>query len=631
MINNIRKKGRLLTPARKESKSSEVSPDPAAIKQEDTGAQKAKSEVQNKLDMIDRTVDAMVPVLFDKAKDSKVFVPVTRQDVMDALRKLRTAGGAAYKLVSPVEEGSFNDKNGNKKTGDPDVKVEPTGTVDDYPDTIDIVFGGRQTDPYLFDGTTISVYKKNNGIREPVSGITVTDDTGTSNHSDPVNVPVFGSEVVIYVTEFLVKITMTITRKKRVNIVPEDYYEIVPRYIFRTETEYLGDYAPGTVNNNGEGGFIKTPVKEPTSDYQIPKLEVNDMPQDWITEDDYRYAMDIIKISLPNSLAVQEDADMMPSFEGDSVNFGDKVFVGDDETLSYTEDELSKVERKPCRPKINWFLYFLLGVLMSEDETIDMAWVIGHFILCPIQTFFNIYWFLPIKNALKGLGLLMGLIPGVRALLFAIADALPYIYLVEEGMYAIAKKKADTVCRKLVLAKKYSCLLFSEEYFMKGKENDWIAKQIVTEISSEEIDVLRKSTAYQHLVSDDRQKSISLSSLVYNRKNLFKNHEYPEPDAINSAMEHIGEFASVSFDLFMVMGANLTADFASSYKTNNQKEIDRSLKKMCKRLTKVFNMESSNDIAYVVNSIENFRLNTNEYFIYDDTDFPEEYYEKTEE
>jgi hypothetical protein len=96
-------------------------------------------------------------------------------------------------------------------------------------------------------------------------------------------------------------------------------------------------------------------------------------------------------------------------------------------------------------------------------------------------------------------------------------------------------------------------------------------------------------------------------------------------------MEQIGEFASVSFDLFMVMGANLTADFASSYKTNNQKEIDRSLKKMCKRLTKVFNMESSNDIAYVVNSIENFRLNTNEYFIYDDTDFPEEYYEKTEE
>uniref|UniRef100_UPI002FDB12EB hypothetical protein n=1 Tax=Mesotoga prima TaxID=1184387 RepID=UPI002FDB12EB len=452
---------------------------------------------------------------------------------------------------------------------------------------------------------------------------------GVTEISDLTNIPLKGTEVVIYITEFRIKLTITLNLKVKTDISEGDYYEIVPHYYFRDEV-YFDDYTPTTVNEKGVGNFIKTPVTEPSTGYSLPKIDVNDMPPDWITEDDYRYAMDIIKLSLPNSLAVQEDADMMPNFEGDYVNYGDNVLVGDSETLSYTEDELSKVERKPCKPKINWFFYFLLGVLMSEDETIDLAWVIGHFILCPIQTFINLYTFMPIKNALYALSIMFGWMPLIGTAIRKLADLFPYLYLVEEGMYLIANKKAETVCRKLVLAKKYSCIMFSEEYFMRGKENNWIAKQIVTEISSEEVDALRAAPAYEHLVSDDRQKSIALSSLVYNRRYLFKGHVYPEPEMINEAIDDIREYASVSFDLFMVIGTTLTSNFISAYRTNDEHKIDIALRKIADRLKDVFNMDVKSDISYVVNSIENFRMNTNEYFIYDRTRFPGEYYEKTD-
>jgi len=132
------------------------------------------------------------------------------------------------------------------------------------------------------------------------------------------------------------------------------------------------------------------------------------------------------------------------------------------------------------------------------------------------------------------------------------------------------------------------------------------------------------------LVSDDRQKSIALSSLVYNRRYLFKGHVYPEPEMINEAIDDIREYASISFDLFMVIGTTLTSNFISAYRTNDEHKIDMALRRIADRLKDVFNMDAKDDISYVVNSIENFRMNTNEYFIYDRTRFPGEYYEKTD-
>jgi len=324
----------------------------------------------------------------------------------------------------------------------------------------------------------------------------------------------------------------------------------------------------------------------------------------------------------------------MPNFNGDNVSYGDEVFVTDDEVI-YVEDpeELSGVKRKPCKQNTNWFLYFLLGVLMTEDETIDLAWVLGRFILCPLQTLFNT-WVLRWKAVIF-------LIPFIGPL---IANAIPYLYVVEEMMYSIAKAKSDQLCgRRLILTKKYSCVLFSEQYFMKGKENDWIANQLVSEIISPEVERLQASESYERLLNDNRQIAISLSAFVYDCPALFANIEFPDEDLVDTALEYITQYVQIDYDMLMILGSNTLNQMASIYEgkddfvymgddTEHANEYNPIFDTISTRLINVFRMKNYKIYAgltplkrmqKVITSIMNFRMMESRYYIYFDEIFPE--------
>jgi hypothetical protein len=473
-----------------------------------------KQAIDRNVEIIDQVSRELVNELFDSAKDLSVPIPPTRQDVMDALRILRSAGGALYKSSNI-----------------------PYGMEDYSP-------GG------FYPGKT-------------------TDESGGVKEHGP--------------------------------------------------TTYSGGELPGP----GKINFENTEDSDAEEDYPTKFIRKNPIAPDIITEDDARYAMDIIKIGLPNSTAVLEDVDLMPSFGGDNVSFGDEVFVDDDKVIYVEEpDEFSQVKRKPCKANMNWFLYFLLGVLMSEDETIDLAWVLGRFLLCPLQGLFNT-WLMNWKTVIF-------LIPFVGP---ALSESIPYLYAVEEMMYLIAKAKSDQLCkRRLILAKKYSCILFSEKYFMKGKEDDWIANQIVSKMESPETIKLQESTSYQRLLSDNRQIAISLSSYVYEYPELFKNIEFPSEELVDSAMEFISEYVSLDYDLLIILGTSIVSDMVSVY-DGEQENIEQNqiFSTIANRLIKIFRMNHADmyngltplrRMQKVVNSIMNFRLMESNYYIYSDQEFP---------
>lgn len=517
MFKNLGKKGKYVQPDSKEhigSPEDELRQLVTTTKDEQDRNETLKQAIDRNVEVIDKVSRELVNELFDSAKDLSVPIPPTRQDVIDALRILRSAGGALYKS-----------------------STIPYG-MEDYSS------GG------FYPGKTSET---SGGIKE------------------------------------------------------------------HQPTTYGGGELPGPGNIK----FENTEDSDSEEDYPAKFIRKNPIPPDIITEDDARYAMDIIKITLPNSTAVQEDVDLMPTFGGDNVNFGDEVFVEDDKVI-YVEDpdELSQVKRKPCKTNMNWFLYFLLGVLMSEDETIDLSWVLGRFLLCPLQSLFNT-WVMNWKTVIF-------LIPFVGPIL---AEAIPYIYAVEEMMYLIAKAKSDQLCgRRLILAKKYSCVLFSEKYFMKGREDDWIANQIVSKLESPETIKLQEATSYQRLLSDNRQIAISLSSYVYEYPQFFKAIDFPSEDLTDSAMDFISEYVSIDYDLLMILGTSVVSEMVSLYE-GEQANIEQNqiFSTIASRLIKIFRMNHADmyngltplrRMQKVVNSIMNFRLMESRYYIYSDEEFP---------
>ena len=528
MFKNLRNKGKYIEHDVKEhtgSPEDELKTLVQTRQDSDDRNETIKQAIDRNVEVIDKVSEGLIKELFDSAKNLSVPIPPTRQDVIDALRILRSAGGALYKSstipygMEQYEEGGF------------------------YPGKTD---------------------EESSGIKE---------------------------------------------------------YE---------PTSYSGGNIPGPTNFTFEGDEVGD-IDEPGPRKYIRK---NPLPPDIILEDDARYAMDIVKIGLPNSTAIQENVDLMPNFNGDNVSYGDEVFVTDDEVI-YVEDpeELSGVKRKPCKQNTNWFLYFLLGVLMTEDETIDLAWVLGRFILCPLQTLFNT-WVLRWKAVIF-------LIPFIGPL---IANAIPYLYVVEEMMYSIAKAKSDQLCgRRLILTKKYSCVLFSEQYFMKGKENDWIANQLVSEIISPEVERLQASESYERLLNDNRQIAISLSAFVYDCPALFANIEFPDEDLVDTALEYITQYVQIDYDMLMILGSNTLNQMASIYEgkddfvymgddTEHANEYNPIFDTISTRLINVFRMKNYKIYAgltplkrmqKVITSIMNFRMMESRYYIYFDEIFPE--------
>lgn len=614
MFKNLKNKGKYIEHDVKEhigSAENELKELVTTGKNQDDRNEVLKQAIDENVQIIDSVTEELIKELFESAKDMSVPIPPTRQDVIDALRILRSAGGALYKSSSvpygmeEYTEGGF------------------------YPGKTDEESGGiREYEPQTYDGGKIP----------GPSSITFEDDYS-------------GDTDLIVPKEYVDKdMQKQIDKniKKYIDENPEkNIGEGLQKYIKRKTEKYVHEN-PKKYTDEDLRKHIAENIENYTDEYlrkntdKNPQkyIRKNPLPPDIIMEDDARYAMDIVKIGLPNSTAIQENVDLMPNFNGDNVSYGDKVFVTDDEVI-YVEDpeELSGVKRKPCKQNTNWFLYFLLGVLMTEDETIDLAWVLSTFILCPIQTAWNINFVAKIK-------LIVVLIPFVGPL---IANAIPYFYFVEEFMYKIAKAKADQICgRRLILTKKYSCfdfggLLSSEKYFMKGKENDWIANQIVSEIISPEVERLQASESYERLLNDNRQIAISLSAFVYDCPALFANIEFPDEDLVDTALEYITQYMQIDYDMLMILGSNTLNQMASIYEgkddfvymgddTEHANEYNPIFDTISTRLINVFRMKNYKIYAgltplkrmqKVITSIMNFRMMESRYYIYFDEIFPE--------
>jgi len=614
LFKNLKNKGKYIEHDVKEhigSAENELKELVTTGKNQDDRNEVLKQAIDENVQIIDSVTEELIKELFESAKDMSVPIPPTRQDVIDALRILRSAGGALYKSSSvpygmeEYTEGGF------------------------YPGKTDEESGGiREYEPQTYGGGKIP----------GPSSITFEDDYS-------------GDTDLIVPKEYVDKdMQKQIDKniKKYIDENPEkNIGEGLQKYIKRKTEKYVHEN-PKKYTDEDLRKHIAENIENYTDEYlrkntdKNPQkyIRKNPLPPDIIMEDDARYAMDIVKYTLPNSTAVQEDVDLMPSFNGDSVSFGDEVFVNDEEVI-YVEDpgDLSGVKRKPCKQNTNWFLYFLLGILMTEDETIDLAWVLSTFILCPIQTAWNINFVAKIK-------LIVVLIPFVGPL---IANAIPYFYFVEEFMYKIAKAKADQICgRRLILTKKYSCfdfggLLSSEKYFMKGKENDWIANQIVSEIISPEVERLRKSTSYQRLLNDNRQNAISLSAYVYDYPQNFRNIEFPSEDLVDTARDYISEYVQIDYDMLIILGTTILNQMAAIYDgeddfnytgsdTENAYKYHPIFNTISNRLVSLFRMTKANiytglspleRMQKIVTSIMNFRISESKYYIYEDQTFPE--------
>jgi len=361
-----------------------------------------------------------------------------------------------------------------------------------------------------------------------------------------------------------------------------------------------------TGGNLGSGNQPTSPSGEEPTEHDIPIKEYDPGDPSKITFDDYMYAADIVKYSIPPAEAFENSEDLMPKFTGGHVRYGDNVFVDENgDVVTLEEGDPEPVE--PCIPSGSWFKRFLLKLVLNEGLEVDFIWLYGKISLCPMTKIWNTIW-----SKLKGIKLSLPWPVGDINIGEKLFGWIPYIYLPEEAAYWLAKKKQETMCRPVYLLKSYSCHKISRNAFLEAHPNDRLAQEVVSEIDSPVAKKFRDSDVLEEYSKYNENTADAILAFVNMSKQLFTGVTPPTLDQYENIQYQID--VQVPKDLFILCGSNTLSSALNAFENGNR---DKGNGILNKRIMRLFNMRKSRDLETTIADISEYRMNTGFYYVED--------------
>jgi len=350
-----------------------------------------------------------------------------------------------------------------------------------------------------------------------------------------------------------------------------------------------------TVPNAFSGGEPKP------SGWNFKEIDVDPELEGVITFDDYMYAMDIVKLSLPPAEALEETEDIMPEFSSDYVRYSDNVYVDKEGNIIKLEEGDPQPFSR-CIPSGSWFTKFLLKLLMYEGSDWDLYWIFSKIAICPLESIWNF-----IVKKLRGMSIKIPLI-GKLAIGELLFSWLPYSYLAEEAALWLARKKQALMCRPLYLFKSYGCCNTSINAFLEAHPDDRLAVEVVSKLDSEVSKKLRESDVFKDVEQYEPDTALNMLGFINARPDLFSNYSPPDSDNMDNLRYSLQ--TSVPKDILILCGSTVI-DKALS-RIDMPKVAEQILNR---RIMKLFNMKKNRTLSQTITDILNYRIKTGSMYL----------------